>query len=173
MSRRVKTPAITVAVPQSRDQVIEAIAEIGRRQRECQHISALMNEAIAAVKLNAEALAKPHGDQIAQLKTGIQIWCEANRHALTDGGRTKTAKFASGEVRWRRSPPKVGLRGIDAIIAALKAAALNRFLRTKEEIDKEAILKEPEAVADIAGITVSQADEFVIVPLETQLEEVS
>lgn len=168
-----KAPAVAVPVPQTREEVVEAIAEIGRRQRSCQTIGTVMNDAIAAIKLDAEGQAREHADHITALKSGIQIWCEANRVALTNGGRTKTARFASGEVRWRRSPPRVGLRGVEAVIEALKAASLGRMLRTKVEVDKDAILKEPAAVAEITGITVSQADEFVIVPAETQLEEVS
>ena len=56
---------------------------------------------------------------------------------------------------------------------ALKSFGLERFLRTKEEIDKTAILAEPDAVEHIKGISITQREEFVIVPFETKLEEVA
>jgi phage host-nuclease inhibitor protein Gam len=55
---------------------------------------------------------------------------------------------------------------------ALRKAGLERFIRTKEDLNKEAMLADPEAVASIPGISVSQREEFVIVPIETALEEV-
>lgn len=173
MARRVKAPAVTVEVPQTRDQVVAAIAEIGRRERECQRIEAEMNEQLAAIKLRFESEGKPHADRIAALKEGVQIWCEANKEQLTEGGKRKTARFASGEVRWRMTPPAVRLRGVAAILAALAEKGLSRFIRTSQEVDKEAILKEPDAVKGVAGITIGQVEEFVIVPFETKLDEVA
>ena len=38
-------------------------------------------------------------------------------------------------------------------------------------MDKEAILAEPDAVEHIKGITVSQKEEFVIVPFEAELQQ--
>ena len=49
---------------------------------------------------------------------------------------------------------------------------LKRFIRTKEEINKEAILDEPEVVASVKGISITQKEDFVIVPFETELESV-
>ena len=46
---------------------------------------------------------------IKELGQGVQIWAEANRNDLTRDGRTKTAKFAAGEISWRTRPPRPGL----------------------------------------------------------------
>ncbi|OCN21072.1 hypothetical protein AN665_0211575 [Serratia marcescens] len=44
---------------------------------------------------------------------------------------------------------------------------LERFIRRKEEINKEAILNEPSAVSGVAGITVKTGiEDFAIVPFE-------
>lgn len=173
MARKVKAAAVPIYVPQSREQVVNAINEIGFRQRECLRLAAQMNDKIAAIKLSYEASAKLNGDVITDLKQGIQIWCEANKVALTNNGRTKTARFASGEVRWRMTPPKVTLKGVADILKRLKSNALTRFIRVSEEVDKAALLKEPDVAKGIAGVTISQGEEFVIVPLETQLEEIA
>ena len=97
-------------VPQTRDEVAEAIAAIGRAQRERARIEADMGDEIARVKQRHEALAEPHRLAIESLHAGVQMWCEAHRAELTDGGKTKTALFSSGEVRWRLPPPSVALQ---------------------------------------------------------------
>ena len=160
-------------VPQTREQVTDAIAEIGRSQRERARIQAAMNDEIAAIKLRYEEMARPHGDRITELSKGVQTWCEANRQALTDNGKSKTAALGAGEVRWRTTPPSCSVKAIDKVIETLRGFGLSRFLREKVEIDKAAILADPEAVKGIRGITISQREEFVIVPFETELEEVA
>lgn len=47
-------------------------------------------------------------------------------------------------------------------------------LRVKEEVNKEAMLAEPDVARTVAGVTVGSAGEdFVIKPFETELEEVA
>lgn len=71
------------------------------------------------------------------------------------------------------TPPKVVVRAVENVLDYLRMAGLNRFIRSKEEVNKDAILAEPEAVADIKGISISQREEFIVVPFETALESVS
>ena len=170
---RIKQNAADFAVPQHRDQVIEAIAKIGRHQRERTRIETLMNDELAKVREAWEVQAAPHLDAIRELQRGVQIWCEANRELLTQGGKVKYAHLASGEVKWRLTPPKVLIRAAESVLGYLKQAGLHRFIRFKEEPNKEAILAEPEAVAHVKGIIISQREEFVITPFETELEEVA
>jgi phage host-nuclease inhibitor protein Gam len=167
-----KTAALAVMVPQSRDEVSKAILEIGVRQRERTRIAATMNDKIAAIKARYETEAEPHSAAIVALSEGIKIWCAANRSELTRQEKVKTHAFAGGEVRWRMTPPRVVSRGAEAALAALKRAAMTQFIRIKEEISKEAILADADAVASIPGISFQQIEEFVIVPFETTLEEV-
>lgn len=173
MSRKVKAPASPVLIAQSREEAARMIEKIGRHQRERERLETDMNEALARIKAHYERLARPHGEAIANLGKGVQGWCEANRLALTQGGKVKTAQLATGEVRWRMTPPAVRLRGVEEILAALKEKKLDRFIRTSEEVNKQAILDDQQAVAEIAGITIGQHEEFVIVPFETKLEEVA
>lgn len=170
---RVKAPAVMPAVPPSREAVVAGIAEIGRRQRERRRIEAAMNDEIAAVKERFELQAEPHTRAIESLRDGVQIWCEANRVALTQGGKVKTASFASGEVKWRVTPPKVAIRGVEAAMAALRAAGLAHLLRERVEISKEAILADPESVAGIKEIRIDQSEEFIVEPFEAALDEVA
>ena len=106
-TRRIKSAAVAFPVPQSREDVIDAIARLGEAQRERERISADMNDALAAVREQYEARAKPLAEQIDALKAGVQTWCEAHRDELTQTGKVKTHAFASGEVKWRIRPPAV------------------------------------------------------------------
>lgn len=170
---RVKADAPRFAIPQSREDCTDYIARIGRAQRERERIQAAMNDELAAIRAGYEEQARPHAEAIKALSQGVQVWCDANREALTVGNKTKTANLASGEVRWRLRPPKVVIRGLDAVMEALKDLRLDRFIRVKEEISKDAILADAEAVKHVKGISIDQGEDFVIVPFETELEEVA
>ncbi|EIF0163143.1 host-nuclease inhibitor Gam family protein, partial [Salmonella enterica] len=104
---------------------------------------------------------------IDTLSKGVQGWCEAHRDELTQNGRTKTASLITGKVEWRNRPPSVGIRGVETVLETLRRLGLERFIRTKEEINKDAILSEPKAVEGVAGITVrSGVEDFAITPFE-------
>lgn len=181
--KRIRLQAAQFPVPQSKDEAIEAIAEIGRKQRERARIQAAMNDEMAGVKQRYEDQATPHNEAIHDLTRGVHAWCEANRDSLTQGGKVKHASLASGQIRWRTTPPKVSIRGAEAVLELLRRLGLKRFVRSREEISKEAILAEtkieagkivaPADLAAVPGITVTQSEDFVIVPFETELEEVA
>ena len=76
-------------------------------------------------------------------------------------------------MKWRMRPPRVAIRAVDNVLETLKRLGLSRFIRVKEEPNKEAMLAEPEAVAGLAGVKIEQGEDFVIVPFETELEEVA
>lgn len=169
--RKAKTAAAQTPVPQTRDQVAAHIREIGERQRELDRIQADMNDELAAVKERWENLAAPHAQRVEALTQGVQIWCEANRDAITQNGKTKTAAFATGEIAWRIRPPSVRITGAEAVLDALRRLGLTRFVREKAEVNKEAILNEPAAVAHVPGISISQGEDFTVSPFEAELAE--
>jgi phage host-nuclease inhibitor protein Gam len=170
-TRKTKTAAAQIPVPQTRDQVAAHIREIGERQRELARIQAAMNDELAVVKERFENLAAPHAQRVDVLTQGVQIWSEANRDTLTQGGKTKTAAFATGEIAWRLRPPSVRITGAEAVLDALRRLGLKRFIRTKDEVNKEAILNEPEAVTHVPGINISQGEDFIVTPFEAELAE--
>lgn len=168
---RIKTPAVAVAVPQNREQAAKAIAEIGQLTRELARCTADMNDELALVKERYEQQAEPKRLKIEALTEGVRTWAEANRDTLTQGGKVKTAALTTGEVLWRLRPASVRVTGADAVLDLLRRMGLGRFIRTKDEVNKEAILNEPEAVAAVPGIAIAQGEDFVVVPFETELAE--
>ena len=170
---RIKKAADAVFIPQNREQVAEAIREMGVLQRELTRIGADMNDELAAVKESYETDAEPRRLRVEALQQGVQTWSEANRDAITQNGKVKTAAFTTGEVSWRIRPPSVALKGVEAVLNSLRRLRLTRFIRKKEEVNKEAILNEPKAVAKVPGITISQGEDFVVTPFEAELAEVA
>lgn len=167
-AKRIKSAAAAY-VPQNRDAVITDIKRIGDLQREASRLETEMNDAIAEITEKYASQIAPIKTDIETLSKGVQGWCEANRDELTNGGKVKTANLVTGDVSWRQRPPSVSIRGMDAVMETLERLGLQRFIRTKQEINKEAILLEPKAVAGVAGITVkSGIEDFSIIPFEQE-----
>jgi phage host-nuclease inhibitor protein Gam len=165
---RVKQPALT-AVPQTHDDCAADINKIGRLSREITVTQAAMNDEIAAVTDRYTAEFTPLQDKVKSLSAGVQSWCETNRDDLTMNGKVKTGQFITGTVQWRQKPPSVAVRGVEAVIETLKRLKLSRFVRTKEELNKEAILNEPAAITGIAGLSIKKGvEDFVIEPFEQE-----
>lgn len=170
---RIKTKAVAVNVPQSREMAAIAIANIGALSRQLVRTESLMNDELASIKKGWEEAAEPLRAQIAALNQGVQTWAEANRDTLTQNGKVKTCALTTGEIAWRMRPPSVRITGAEAVLDTLRRLGLKRFIREKEEVNKDAILNEPEAVAHVPGIAISQGEDFVVVPFEAELAEVA
>lgn len=167
---RLKAKAQTY-VPQTRDEAAADIRKIGDLQRQLTRATTEMNDAIAHITQNFQPRLDAISEQLKTLQDGVQSYCEAHRLELTDGGKVKTANLITGEVQWRQRPPSVSVRGSDTVIEMLKRLGLARFVRTKEEVNKEAILNEPDQVRGVAGLTVvTGVEDFVITPFEQTAE---
>lgn len=168
---RIKAPAKNaVYIPQTRDECALAIDQIGRINRSIQVLQAAMNDEIAAITERYAGAISEKTEELSRLQDGVQSWCEANRFELTEGGKSKSGHFVTGDVQWRQRPPSVAVRGVESVIETLHRLGLSRFVRTKEEINKDAILNEPQAVAGVAGLSIKTGvEDFVITPFEQEL----
>lgn len=185
-----KLKAAAASAPQTRDACAADIHAIGNLQRQITRITADMNDAIAAITADGQPELDALGADVKRLAAGVQAYCEAHRAELTDGGKVKFANFVTGEVTWRQRPPSVRITKADAVIKCLKALGLGRYLRTKEEIDKDAILAahsaakaapttdplradllaEAERLQGVSGIElVTGLEDFAIVPFEAEV----
>ena len=169
-----KKKAAAFAVPQSMTEANDYVKRIGRAQRDRDHLEIVMNDELAMIKTTYEEKAAPYKSMIEDLTNGLHVYCAANREELTKGGKSKTYKFPAGEINWRRRPPKVTIKGAEAVIKRLLAGGLKQFLRQKITINKEAMLADPKAAEAVEGVSIgSDGEDFVITPFETELEEVA
>lgn len=160
-----------VYAPQSENDCAADIKKLGDLQRQWLRAKSEMDDQIAQITQAAQPGLESLRQQIETLQTGVQTFCEAHRNDLTNGGKVKTAAFVTGEVQWRQRPPSVTVRGAETVIETLKRLGLSKFVRIKEEINKEAILNEPDEARGVAGITVvTGVEDFVITPFESQAE---
>ncbi|EEX6294434.1 host-nuclease inhibitor protein Gam, partial [Escherichia coli] len=69
---------------------------------------------------------------------------------------------------WRLGNPSCSVsRDVEGVIEMLRRMGLERFIRTKEEVNKQAVLAEPDAVKGVAGIKVNKgAESFHVEPFE-------
>jgi len=173
-----KLKIVSTPLPASRDEVDALIHAIGESQRQRQSIQSKLDEDVAALKKSAEAEAKVFSESIAEKMAQVHAWCLANRDEITDDGRTKTVRFGNGEVSWRSRPPGVTLmRGMkaDDVIASLQQLGRKfaKFLRPKVELNKEAMLDDPDLARTVPGIRIgSGGEDFTVKPVALQLEEV-
>lgn len=110
--------------------------------------------------------------QAQPLFAGLKAWWEAGgKEELAKGKRS--AELAGAKIGIRLTPPKVKLtRGVklgDVVtwLGSLRWARAKDFLRTKTELDKQAVIKAvlvdaKTAETFAAHLTVVQADEFFI-----------
>ena len=156
--------------PQSKQETMDAIKALGDAQREHMRKIAHLNDQIA----QATAVMAPSLDelraQIAQLQEGIHTWCSAHREELC--GKGKSANLQTGEISWRMRPPSVRVAKVEAVIGWLKTMGMAKYVRVKEEINKDLLLEDKETAGTIPGITIiSGVEDFVVQPFELPKEQ--
>ena len=159
------------AISQTRDEVIENIKRMGDLVRNRERVQAEMNDAIAQVQERAAEEIAPLDTELQELEASILMYCTTNRDVLTDGGKVKFADLTTGIIRWRNNPPKVNVRGVDAVLALLEANPIfGRFVRTKKEVNKDAVLNEPEffKANPVPGLSVDQGKEYFVIEPHNQ-----
>ena len=166
---RIKTDTYTVRY-QNRDDIEVAIKEVGDLNRELERLAIEQNDQLAAITEKYAPLINAIKEQLTPKQDAIQAWCESHRDELTQNGKTKTGSFNTGEVQWRQRPPSVGIRGVDSVLDSLKMRGFTQFIRIKEEINKEAMLNEPDTAASVPGVTIKTGvEDFVITPFEQEV----
>lgn len=167
---RIKTRGANLPVPQTKDDAAEAVKQIGVTGRQIARMEADLNDQIADLKKLAEEAAAPLRERKDAMTEGLKLWAEANRERLTDGGRVKFADLGTGKISWRFRPPSVRLTKIEAILDHLKKLGLQRFIRVKEEPNKEAMLAEPEVARTVNGVSIgTEGEDFIVEPFEVEL----
>jgi len=135
---------------------------------------ARMDAQLLAIKEEFEPMLAACDDAIRERTDALQAWAEANPEAF---GKRKSLEFATGILGFRTGTPKLALLSRawtwELVLEKIQERAF-QFVRTKEEVDKEAILAfhagapdKPEAEAKVLkpiGVQVKQDEGFFIEP---------
>jgi phage host-nuclease inhibitor protein Gam len=135
-------------------------------------------DAIGKIEAQRDARLAELQAQAAPLFAGLKAWWEAGGKDEVAKGK-RSADLAGAKIGIRLTPPKVKLkRGVklgDVVewLGSLRWIRARDFLRTKVELDRQAVIKAVQAEQDIAEVfaarlTVEQTDEFFI---DTGLDE--
>ncbi len=158
-------------VPQSLRDAANFIARIGELQRQVRTIELETNERIENIKAEAADRAEPLIRGIKELRDSVYFFAATHEDELTLQGKRRTIDVSAGTLGWRTTPPAVRITNTKEVLAALNSLGLRQFIRTREEIDKQAMLKDPQTASQVPGVSISQREEFVIVPAETDIVE--
>jgi phage host-nuclease inhibitor protein Gam len=70
----------------------------------------------------------------------------------------------TGSIAWYTTPPAVTIENVEEVLKRIKTLDLAQFIRTKEEINKEALLENEPLANTIEGVSVGQQEKFAIRP---------
>lgn len=170
MAKRNATKRPVVPAPQNLREAEECIRKIGAAKRAIQKATYEMNLRIAEVKIPFVEQVERDQAQLDQLLDGLFAYAQGHRDELTDHERRKSVPLPTGVFGWRLTPKAVVIKGVKAVMERLEALGLSRFIRTKQEPDKEAMLREEEVAASVDGVTIGRREEFYVKPSEVEVE---
>jgi len=170
MPRKTIPKKAVIDVPKSLEEAAKFLAQIGSEQRSIDMIQSNLNTEVEKLKAKVVARVESREDRISRLVEGLFAFAEVNRDKLTDNGKRKTVEVPTGWFGWRMTPPAVSLRKVASILESLHSLGLERFIRLKEEVNKEAMLAEPDVAKKVKGVSIGQHEEFIAKPAELEVE---
>lgn len=161
MARTSRSP-VSIPVPSDTLEANAVLFRVSALARNIESIEAQYSEAVAKLRKTADAKIAPLATEREQISLGLQIFADANREKLLSGDE-KTVRLSAGSFGWRFTPPKVTLAkgGEEKAIETIKGLKLKGYIRIKEALDKEALLRDRPV---IAGIKYRQKEEFFLSP---------
>jgi len=151
-------------VPQSLDGAATFLVLIGAARRKIEQVENELNTEVEHLKNQAAKKVEPLADEMRELFEGLYAYAESHRSELTDGGKIKTVSVMSGDFGWRMTPQAVSIRNTEKVLEELHSKGFLSFIRTKEEINKEAMLELPSVATTVKGVKIGQYELFFAKP---------
>lgn len=168
----------------SRDQIESLVSDIASLKNNQRIITAKMDDEIQSARDRHESGLAAIADDLKQKTAIVQAWAESNP---AEFGKRKSIEFGSGIIGFRTGTPKLKLLlkwKWDMVLQALKAAAWGReYVRTKEEIDKESLIRDAQHPDPLItdrlitepdlrriGVQIVQDETFYVEPKLTEVE---
>jgi len=166
-----KTKPAPAPVPQTREQFETLAVQLAEGMRLLAYASARAANEIARVKLDLKNDTAALAKRLDMQWDALAAYATAHRTELLPADR-KSVAIAAGVIGWRLSTPSVQLTAEeDDVIDAIEALGLVQFLREKTEVDKAALLAEPELAAKVEGVVIRQVENLFFQPLDLETEK--
>ncbi|CBS88705.1 host-nuclease inhibitor Gam family protein [Azospirillum lipoferum] len=160
----------TVAAPvrrvRTQDQAAAVVGRIGAAQVQLSRLKASLDVAVAQANLAYETAAAPLRTAIAADTELLRGYFDANRASLLSGTK-KSVALSTGTMGVKKTTAKLVVADADTLLTLLEEdRKLRRFIRTKSEVDRAALLAEPKVAVTIPGVSIEGGDDaFFVKPL--------
>ena len=159
---KVTAPALVI---RDRAELDLVVGDIARLKTEEAALTAEMNEEITAIRSRFEERLTEITADLTLRTTAVANWSSAN---VQEFENKKSLDTIHGVIGWRTTTPALKtLKGWtwDRVLEKLATSGLDRFIRIKSEVDKQALLIERETL-DLAplGVQVVQEETFFVDP---------
>ncbi len=159
---RIKAPASAVRTREEMESLVGEITALKTRE---QKLTAEMNKRINDIRVDYDAALSGIAEEIDGKMALARDWAEAHPSEFGSG---KSIDMTHGQVGWRTGNPTLKtLAGWtwDRVLERLRAGHWVKYLRIKQEPNKEALLADREAVAlHEVGCRVVQDEKFFVDP---------
>jgi phage host-nuclease inhibitor protein Gam len=181
---KAKQPVDTIVIYEyNQEDLSKAIAEIANWTRQITESEDLANKRILAIQESLAAEIEPMKKEIKKISLSIKKFTDANREKLFKDG-DKTIKLETGDISYRSAKPSVGTNSSKKLIETILeqnnlldvrdkfVKKMDKvFIRTKLELNKDAILENPSTAKKVTGVEVADGEEsFYIKPYATNTE---
>lgn len=165
---RVKIREKQFAVVATREEAEALVRFITKAKATERRLKAELDGKVADLKKTYEGNLSEIAEQISPCVESLRAWAESNP---TEFNGKKSLEMLSGTIGWRTSPPALKTaKGFTwaAVLGRLKDLGHWEFVRTKEEVNKEAILAARDAQnLKAMYLRIEQAEEFFVDPKMT------
>lgn len=148
----------------------QALMRIGQIERSLTNLELGMNKTIDRAKESKAAAAEPLLREKKVLERDLEKFCVKNREGF-GGAKSRVLNF--GTVRFREAS-KLVIHSVSNTLAGLKSllgTGAERFIRTREEPDKEALETMPDETLSRIGVTRKKEEKFGYEVDQAKIEE--
>lgn len=149
--------------PESLEDVTERLLKISELIRSIHTCEAKFNAERAALLKKEEEVITPLRKEIIRIGKSVHLYAEENKDLLTQDGKWNMVPVSkAGSLQWYRTPPAIDIKNAKEVLGKLKALKLTRFIRVKEEVNREALLRDEKTAESITGVRVTRQEKFAI-----------
>lgn len=165
------------------DDLPKALQQLGDLQREREAAVALYDEKISRLQAELAEKTELMDREIKKISQSVKHFMDENRPKYLSESR-KTLSLSTGDISYRNGKPSVKTKNSDKLIGSiLESNSLTKirdtfvkkmsmvFLRTKLELDKDAILANPITAKNVTGVEIENgAERFYLKPYSSSTE---